>query len=462
MESNLPTGTLTFLFTDLEDSTSLWETHPTAMQAALAQHDQLLLDHIHTQNGQVVKSSGDGVHAVFESPSAAAQAALETQNAFNTISWPDTGPLRVRIGLHTGESHYRDGDYYGPTVNRAARIMSIGHGGQVLLSKTTAHLLEEHLPVDTQLTELGDYKLKGITQRETIYQVNRAGLSADFPPLNAVSQIPNNLPNQFTSFVGREKQIDAIQNLLSDNRLLTLVGVGGAGKTRLMLHTGESLLNNYEDGVWVTELAGITAPEGIVPDVAKVLSVQKVPGSDLQEVLIGFLRRKNLLLMLDNCEHLINASAQLADTILQNCPGITILATSREGLGIMGESIFQVPSLTLPIDNLPALAEAQNYEAIHLFTQRAQAVNNQFELTEETLPAVIQICRRLDGIPLAIELAASRANILSAEEIAARLDDRFQLLTGGSRTAMPRQQTLQALIEWSWNLLNEEEQALLG
>ncbi len=458
----LPTGTVTFLFTDLESSTQLWEAHPEIMPAALARHDSLLREAVEGHGGALVKTTGDGLHAVFTSALSAADAAVAAQQALQAGAWGDTGPLRVRMALHTGEAELRDGDYYGPALNRAARLMAAAHGGQILLSATTAALLAK---VDAQLIDLGEHRLRDLAAVEHVFQLAAAGLRSEFPPISSLATYAHNLPSQLTSFVGREREMAEAKRLLSVTRLLTLTGPGGTGKTRLALQAAADLLGDYAGGAWLVELATLSDPALVGQAVAGTLHVREQPGRPLDDVLIDYLRDKQLLLLLDNCEHLVDACARLADRLLRACPRLTILVSGREALSIAGEVIFQVPSLRVPPvsetgDSQPA-DSLLAFEAVRLFVDRAQAVRPDFGPTEANASAVVQICRRLDGIPLAIELAAARVQVLPPEKIAARLSDRFRLLTGGSRTALPRQQTLQALIDWSWDLLPEPERLLL-
>jgi predicted ATPase/class 3 adenylate cyclase len=458
----LPGGIVTFLFTDIEGSTRLWESYPDSMEAASAKHDSLMRSIIAQNGGQVVKSTGDGFHAVFSSGTNAVSAALAGQVLMQNSDWGLPEPVRVRMGLHSGEAQLRDGDYYGSAVNRAARLMGVGYGGQVLLSDVTAKLIRESLPPGTDLVDLGEYYLRDLALPEQVFQLNGAGLQVDFPELKTTHSARHNLPDSLTSFVGRERESIEVKRLLSSTRLLTLIGVGGTGKTRLMLHTAKNNLDQFQHGVWLVELAALTEPEQVCGKVASALNLRELPGRSLQDVLVDYLRDKQTLLLLDNCEHLIAESARLAQVLLNECPELTILATSREGLGIGGESIYQVPSLSIPTNNgTKEIDELIDFEAVRLFVERAQAASPGFQLSPENSEAILKICQRLDGIPLAIELAAARVRMLSPEQIASRLQDHFRLLAGGSRTALPRQQTLQALIDWSWDLLNKEERKLL-
>jgi predicted ATPase/class 3 adenylate cyclase len=452
MNPNRPTGAVTFLFTDIEDSTRLWERHPEAMKAALAKHDSMLKEAIASNQGQIVKTTGDGVFAVFTTALDGINAAVAMQRGLlqtpEVLHTSEVLQLRVRMGLHTAEAELRDGDYFGQSINRAARIMSVGHGGQVLLSETTTQVVREHLPKDKTLLELGVHYLKGLARPEKIAQLVLPDLQKDFPPLNSISTATNNLPAQLTSFIGREKEIAEIIALLRSSRLVTLTGSGGTGKSRLSIEAGAEELANFTNGVWLIELAPLSDPAQIIPSMAQAFSLQELPFNPLASRIREYLSDKKLLLILDNCEHLIAACARLADDLLHQCAGLKILASSREALGIAGEMAYPTPPLA-------------GSESTRLFVERARAANPKFSLTDSSAASISQICSRLDGIPLAIELAAARTKLFSVDQIAARLDDRFKLLTGGSRTALPRQQTLRALIDWSYNLLSEEERALL-
>ena len=462
-QSELPAGTVTFLFSDIEGSTTLWERHPAAMQVALARHDRALRRAIAGHHGHVVKTTGDGCHAVFASATDAVAAALAAQRALAETEPEPVEPtvvIRARMGLHTGEAELRDGDYYGSAVNRAARIMSIGHGGQVLLSAASAALLAaEPLPGAT-LRDLGEHRLRNLTHPERIFQLAAAGLPSDFPPLRSLDAFPGNLPVQLTPFVGRERELARVRELLAQTRLLTVTGPGGTGKTRLTLQAAAAVQTDYHHGVWLVELAPLTDPAHVLPAIAGVFALSPQPGVPPATALDDYVRGKRLLLILDNCEHLLAACAELAARLLVLAPGLKILASSREGLGVPGETTYHLPTLSLPEAADATAAAVARYDAVTLFVQRAQAARPDFALTDRDAPAVAQIVRRLDGIPLAIELAAARVRVLTPEQIAARLDDRFRLLTGGSRTALPRQQTLRALIDWSYTLLSPAEAAV--
>ena len=463
--AQLHTGSVTFLFSDMEGSTRLWEKHPEVMQVALARHDVLLRETIEAHGGYIFKTVGDAFCAAFHTAPAGLEASLAIQRALLVENWGET-PIRVRVALHTGNAQERDGDYFGPSLNRVARLLSAGHGGQILISAVTQELVRDQLTPGVSLNDLGERRLKDLDRAERIFQLVVPGLPADFPPLKTLESFPNNLPLQLTSFVGREKEIAEVKRLLGAARLLTLTGPGGTGKTRLSLQVAADLLDRFPDGVWLVELAVVSDPALVPQTVASVLSVREEPGTPLIKTLTDYLRAKSLLLIMDNCEHLIGAAAQLVETLLRTCPHLQVLASSREALGIAGETSFRVPALSAPTLQSPALwaSDLQSltqYEAVWLFIDRAVAVRAEFQVTNANAPALAQICCRLDGIPLAIELAAAKMRAMSVEQIAARLDDRFRLLTGGSRTALPRQQTLRALIDWSYDLLGETERVLL-
>jgi predicted ATPase/class 3 adenylate cyclase len=453
----------TFLFTDLENSTPLWEQYGAEMQPLMALHDQILTEAITSTNGQIVKSTGDGFHAVFDSAQDGITAALEGQKKLISQNGTNTKiPIKVRMGLHTGESEARAGDYFGPTVNRAARMMDIAHGGQILVSESTAVLAKGSLPEYVSLRDKGQHRLKGIATLEHVYQVTIQDLPKEFPPLRSLAAFKHNLPRQLTSFIGREKELIDVQRLLAETRLLTLLGPGGTGKTRLMLQTAEEVIDSYPDGVWLVELAPLTNPSKIPDRVAAALNVQEQPEREINDTVFDYLRQKELLLLLDNVEHLVRECAVFVEELLERCPDISVLVTGREALFISGETTLQIPSLSLPANSQSlTLDEVCRYEGIQLFLERAHAVRPDFEITEHNAARVAEIVQRLDGIPLALELAAARLRMMTVEQIAERLNDRFRLLTGGHRTALPRQQTLQALIDWSWNLLDEDEQFLL-
>jgi predicted ATPase/class 3 adenylate cyclase len=455
------TGTVTFLFTDIEGSTRLWEEEPERMRRALARHDAISRAAVESHRGLVVKSTGDGVHAAFDDALDALGAAVDLQQA---LADPATNgvPLRVRCGLHAGIVECRDNDFFGTAVNRAARIMAAAHGGQVLVSQAVATLVNDRLIPGIALRDLGVVRLRDLTSAVHVYQLLHPQLRADFPALRTLEATPNNLPQQLTSFIGRKRELTEVEKLLGRTRLLTLVGVGGIGKTRLSLQLAASVMDQYSDGVWLVELAALADSRDVPLAVASVLGVTEVAGYPVAETLYRFAKDRKLLLILDNCEHLLHACAELAKHLLQAGPDVRVLASSREPLHVAGETSYPVPALTIPkSDPTIALADLEQFEAANLFIDRARSAQPALQWTPQNVVAVANICRRLDGIPLALELAAARVRALSVEKIAARLNDRFSLLTRGDTTALPRQQTLRALIDWSFELLTEHERALL-
>ena len=462
--SELPRGTVTFLFTDIEGSTRLWEELPDAMRYALARHDALLRSAIEQQDGYVFKTIGDAFCAAFHTAPDALTAALLAQQALTSEPWPEGVALKVRMALHTGAAEGRDHDYFGPPLNRVARLLAAGHGRQVLLSLPTEELTRDTLPAGAGLRSLGEHWLRDLNRPETVFQLLHPALPTDFAPLKSLDNpaFPNNLPRQLTSFIGREKEIEEIKTLLTKTSLLTLTGSGGCGKTRLALQVAADVLDQYPDGVWLVELAPLADPALVPQTVASSLGLSEQAGKTFVQTLTEYLKSRRLLLALDNCEHLLATCAQLGNTLLRACPHLTILASSREGLGIAGEQTYRVPSLSLPDPKQTLTVEqVSQYEAVRLFIERALGSKAEFMVTNANAPALASVCHRLDGIPLAIELAAARVRSLSLEEINVRLDNRFRLLTGGSKMALPRQQTLRALIDWSYSLLTEAEKRLL-
>ena len=461
--SQPPTGTVTFLFTDIEGSTKLWEQHPEAMRPALARHDVLLCQSIESCGGYVFKTVGDAFCAAFSTAHQALEAALAAQLALAAEPWDLPAPLKVRMALHTGVAEERGGDYFGQTLNRIARLMATGQGGQTLLSGAAQASVQDALPAAVTLLDLGRHRLKDLGHPEQVYQLQHPALPAEFAPIRSLDNVrsPNNLPQQATSFIGRETQVAAVKDALGRTRLLTLTGAGGNGKTRLALQVAADLLDGETDGVWFVELAALAAPDLVPRAAAEVLGVKEQAGQPMERTLVDALKDKRLLLVVDNCEHLVAACAFLASALLRSCPGVRILASSREPLNVSGEQTFRVPALALPDTKAQTAQAVSEFEAVRLFSERAQAVQPSFAVTDRNASAVAQVCRRLDGIPLALELAAARVRSLSVDEINSRLDSRFRLLTGGARNTLPRQQTLRALIDWSYDLLSEPEKTLL-
>ena len=458
----LPTGTVTFLFTDIEGSTRLLQTLADRYGQLLTEYQRLIRAAVEARNGHEVDTKGDSFLIAFQRATDALAAAVAAQQAIAARRWPDGAAVRVRVGLHTGEPAIAAGQYVGIDIYRVARICSAAHGGQVLLSGATHDLVAHDLPAGVGLRDLGAHRLRDLQRSEQLFQVLHRDLPTEFPPLRTLDTLSNNLPVEMTSFIGREREIAEIKRLLGTARLLTLAGVGGVGKTRLALQTAAEMLDAFPDGVWLVELAPLSDPSLVPHTVAGALGVHEEPGRTLLESLVAFARSKSLLMILDNCEHVISASAHLADTLMRVCPTARIVATTREPLGITGELTYRVFPLTLPdLDRGAPFDSLMRSEAVRLFVERAIFVDPRFTITERNAAAVTQVCRRLDGIPLAIELAAARVRVLSPDQIAARLDDRFQFLTGGSRTSLPRHQTLRAAIDWSHHLLSDKERMLL-
>ncbi|MFY9739687.1 MAG: adenylate/guanylate cyclase domain-containing protein [Candidatus Cybelea sp.] len=442
-----PSGTVTFLFTDIEGSTQRWERGPDAMGIALARHNALVRDAIEAHGGYVFKTVGDAFCSAFGMATTALAAARVAQQALSEEDFSSVDGLPVRMALHTGHVEERDGDYLGSAVNRAARLLAIGHGGQVLVSQAAADLVQDSMLPESDLRDLGAHRLKDLTRAERVYQLVAPGLIASFPALRSIEHMPNNLPQQITSFVGRENELAEIEALLEQHRLVTLVGMGGSGKTRCAIQTGAELLDRFVDGVWLIDLASLSDPSLVVAEIAQRLGVREIPNHPLLETLLTFLERRRMLLILDNCEHVIGYVRRVVAGILRGGAGVSVLATSRENLSIAGEHVFRLPSLSLGA-------------AIALFTDRGRAADARYAPVDENAGFVSDICRRLDGLPLAIELAAARVRVLSPQQLAQRLDERFRVLTGGDRSALPRQQTLRATIDWSFDLLDERERAL--
>ncbi|HET8678948.1 MAG TPA: tetratricopeptide repeat protein [bacterium] len=459
---SLPTGTVTFLFTDIEGSTVLLQRLGSTYQRVLEDHRRMLRTAFQASGGREVDTQGDAFFVAFLRAADAIAASVTMQKTVLEYAWPGGEQVRVRMGVHTGEPALSDEGYVGLDVHRAARICSAGHGGQILLSKTTRDLIEHDLPEEVVLRDLGRHRLKDLAHSEHLYQVMHPGLPSDFPPIRSVATRSIGLPRRLTSFIGRETEIEEVKRLLATTRLLTVVGIGGAGKTRLALQVADRVVEEYSHGVYLVELAQVADPGLVAQAIAASLGVREDPGRPLIESLKGHLQTRQMLLVLDNCEQVVDAVAGLATELLGVAPGLRLLCTSREALAIAGEAAWRIPSLSVPDPRRPADRNAlESFESVRLFVERAGDVVPGFVLTDQNAPAIIQICRRLDGIPLAIELAASRVRVLTPDQIAARLDDRFRLLAGGSRSAMPRQQTLKAAMDWSYDLLTSQEAAVL-
>ena len=450
---------VTFLFTDIEGSTRLWEQQPERMPLVMARHDAVSRSVVERNRGTIVKMTGDGVHAAFDRPLDALIATLDIQQQLSTGETADGLALPLRCGLHAGIDERRDGDFYGRSVNRAARIMCAAHGGQMLLSKAVAEQVDGMLPNGASLRDLGVVRLRDLSTPEHIFQLLHPRLRADFPALRSLEGTPNNLTQQLNSFIGRERELAEITEMLASNRLVTLLGMGGIGKSRLSMQLAAEVLDDFPDGVWFVELAALTDPSSVPQAVASVLGVKEEAGRPVIEALTKYVRDLQVLVILDNCEQVIHGCADLAKRLLQAGPRVKVLTSSRDYLQVAGEMTYHVPTLSVPKEVI-SLDRLQQHEAIRLFVDRAAASKRGFGLTEQNAPAVVKICHCLDGIPLAIELAAARVRGLSVQAIAERLSDRFRLLVSGDQTVLPRQRTLRALIDWSYDLLREQERAL--
>jgi predicted ATPase/class 3 adenylate cyclase len=457
--------TLTFLFTDIEGSTALLRRVGEDVYAQmLVGHHAIIRSGLAGHGGREVDTAGDGFFAVFASPRACVAAVLEMQQALEAHAWPGGERIRVRMGVHTGEASKAATGLVGVDVHRAARVAAVGYGGQVLVSETAAALARDRLPPGAALADLGMHRLKDLGRPERIFQLQAPGLRAGFPPLRSLGNpaLPNNLPAQLATFIGRDSELGAVRALLGSSRLVTLTGAGGCGKTRLGLQVAAGLLDGSGDGVWLVELAAVNDEDGVAPAISQALGIIGQPGRPAVDALLNALALQDMLIVLDNCEHLVGGCAKIAEAILYRCPRVQLLATSREPLGIGGEIIYRVPSLSLPGPGQADLAAAESSDAVALFADRARTQGAGLRVDEQTVPVVVSICRQLDGMPLAIELAAARLRSLSLTDLHDRLGQRFWLLSGGSRTALARQRTLWATVEWSYSLLTGAEQLLLG
>ncbi|MEO8210630.1 MAG: tetratricopeptide repeat protein [bacterium] len=456
-KTQIPSGLVTFLFSDIEGSTKLAQKFPDILPISLSKHNFILKESIENNKGYVFKTVGDAFCAAFENADDAVNASLEAQVKINSEKW-DEAVIKVRMGIHSGDAEWDGEDYSGYiTLARVQRIMSAAHGGQVLISEDVFNKVSNNF----SFRDLGERRLKDLRQTEHLYQFTSPDLPLDFPPLNTLDARPNNLPVQLTTFIGREDEMSDIKSLLFKTHLLTLIGAGGTGKTRIAIQTGADMIDDFTNGVWFVDLAPLMEPELLPQTLAEVLGVKEDPKREITETIRDYLKEKEMLIILDNCEQLIEACSKLSEKLLQSAPKLKIIATSREALRIPGEQTLRVSSLSLPDpkeDN--TLEKLKKFESVRLFLDRALAVNQNFKIENSNVKALAEICHHLDGIPLAIELAAARVKVLSLEKISERLNDRFKLLTGGERTALPRQQTLRALIDWSYDLLSEQEKIL--
>src|SRR5215212_6724360 len=463
--SALPTGTVTFLFTDIEGSTRLWERDSSAMQQALARHDEVLRSAIKANGGFVFKTMGDAFCAAFPTVPGALEAALSAQRALLVdVDQGEAGALMVRMALHTGSAEERDGDYFGPPLNRAARLLSAAHGGQVLLSLPTQELVRDQLPSEVSLRDLGEKYLKDLFRPERIFQLLAPDLLSEFPPLRTLDAHGNNLPVQPTPLVGREREVGEVAERVRSEevRLITLTGPGGTGKTRLALQAAADLMDEFSDGVFFVALATITELDFVASTIALALGVKESAEQSLMESLKNYLRDRRLLLVLDNFEQVLEG-APLVGELVGACPKLKVLATSRIPLKLYGEQEYPVPPLSLPDPRVtPPLEVLTQYEAVRLFVERARAIKADFSVTNENAPAVAEICARLDGLPLAIELAVAHVKVLTPQKMLDRLGDPLKFLTKGARDLPERQRTLRATMEWSHALLEEGEKVLFA
>jgi predicted ATPase/class 3 adenylate cyclase/DNA-binding CsgD family transcriptional regulator len=456
-ETSLPTGTVTLLLADIEGSTQLWEQRGDEMPATLLEFDETVSTLVAQHQGArpLEQGEGDSFVAAFARASDAVACAVALQQALRA------GPIRLRMGLHAGEVQLRDaGNYIGAAINRAARLRDAGHGNQVLLSQTVVDLARDHLPTGAGLLDLGAHGLRDLERPEHVWQIVHPDLPDAHPPLRSLDVVRNNLPVQLTSFVGRARELEQLHQLLGESRCVTLTGSGGCGKTRLAMQAAADRLDDHPSGVWAVDLSTFDTEDAVASAVAQVLSLAPLP-SGTEELVVRTIGASRTLLLLDNCEHLIEACAAMAELLLRRCPGVTIIATSREPLGVPGEVTFRVPSLAYPKAAGAKAEELAGFDAVQLFVERGRRARPSFAITDANAGEVLEICKRLEGIPLALELAAARLRVMSAAQIRDGLHDRFRLLTGGARTAVPRQQTLQASVDWSYGLLSDPERRVL-
>jgi predicted ATPase/class 3 adenylate cyclase len=462
MATELPTGTVTFLFTDIEGSTKLLQELGDRYPEVLRAHGEIVRGTLEREGGVEIGTEGDSFFAVFASPGAALRAVVETQQALAGHAWPQGAQVRVRMGIHTGEGTRVGNGYVGLDVHRAARIGDAGHGGQILLSAATAALIQQALPPGVELVDLGDHRLKDLPRPERLFQVSIDGLPGEFPPPRSLDARSNNLPAQMSSFIGRDEVIREVEEALEETRLLTLTGAGGTGKTRLALEVARRQLPAFLDGAWFVDLSAVTDPSVVPTEIAVALEATRDPGATALECLEQHLRDRKLLLVLDNFEQVLQA-ASAVERLLSRAPGLRIMVTSRSVLSVYGEREYPVPPLRLPepgsVEVLEMLGAS---ESVSLFVERARAVRPDFRLTGDNAPAVAEICATLDGLPLAIELAAVRVNVLTPQTMLPRLGERLSLLTSGPRSLPERQRTLRGAIDWSYRLLDEPERRLLA
>jgi predicted ATPase/class 3 adenylate cyclase/Tfp pilus assembly protein PilF len=458
----LPSGTVSFLLTDIEGSTRMWRTNPEAMLGAVTRHRELIHRSVERHGGALPKDQGEGdsVLAAFERATDAVAAALAFQTALAEEQWPEGAPVRVRAAVHTGEAEIRDNNYYGTSLSRAARIRALAWGGQTLMSQTTYQLVKDYLPDDCIARHLGAYSLKDFEDQEHLYQLSGGVLQSDFPPLQVREAKPHNLPVLLTKFVGREREISDVKELLRSARLVTLTGAGGSGKSRLAIEVAREVMDGFEDGAHLVDLSALDDHHLVLPTITRSLEIHENPGATTLTSLAQHLRDRHMLLILDNFERVLQAAPPLGE-LLNACPDLVVLVTSRASLRLRGEHEFSVPPLGVPdLQHLPKDADVEHFEAVALFIERARSAAFDFEPGPQETRTIAEICRELDGLPLAIELAAVRVRLLPVRDLLERLSRRLDLLKGGAQDLPVRQQTLRGLIDWDYELLDVEQQAL--
>jgi predicted ATPase len=440
----------------------MWENEPEGMRVAVTRHDELIANAVEAQGGSLLRNTGDGFVAIFPTADGALRAAIAAQLAMGAESWSLSNGLRARMAVHTDAVAMADGQYLSTPFNRCSRLMSAAHGGQIICSDATAALARSNPLGDARLIDLGEHRLRDLAQPVHVFQVVHPELDHEFPPLRTLDAYPSNLPVQLTTFIGRDRLLDEVATVLDEARVVTLTGVGGVGKSRLAVQVAADVIPRYRDGAWLVELAPVTDADAVLEVVATTLGITQRQGQSLASSVADFLRSKRLVLVIDNCEHLLDAAARFIDETLRACPHVSVIATSREGLGVAGERMMVVPSLELPPAGNDTVEGSVPSEAVRLFVERANEASAGFSVTDDNRDSISRLCRRLDGIPLAIELAAARVRSLTPTELATRLDARFRLLAGGPRTAVERHQTLRRAIDWSYDLLSETEKIVLN
>jgi predicted ATPase/class 3 adenylate cyclase len=454
--STIPTGTVTFLFSDIEGSTQRWEKDRNSMQAAFNRQEEIMRIAMENHGGYVYKMIGDAFQVAFTSAPAALAAALDAQHSLGEESWGEAGHIKVRIALHTGETEERGDDYVGPLLNRVARLMSAAHGGQVLLTRSTSELVQENLPAGSRLIDLGKHRLKDLERPEHVYQLAAPGLPVDFPALNTLDSRPNNLPVQLTSFVGRDDELNEVLDLFTETRLLTLTGPGGVGKTRLALQTAAQSIDSFPDGTFFVPLTAVNSPDYIPQSIAEAMKFNFDTHSSSrspEEQLLEYLESRTILLVLDNFEHLISGTEYIRQ-LLDGASQLNLLVTSRERLKLNGEWIYEVKGMSFPTNG--SNAGLEDFSAVQLFLERARQVHSQSILTEDEKPCVKRICQLVQGMPLGIELAAGWLPVLSCQEIAEEIETSLDFLTSTQRDQPDKHRSLRAAFEYSWKLLDEE------